>query len=126
MADGSRRPRDAGRGAPALLCDKEDTPRLWRDIVSFEGFIDCAFNEIRQAARDNVAVTLRLIESITRLGEFIRTDEHWQVLSTQANKIESSLETYFAESSDTDDLLQRLSELRKSLETARPAHKHLA
>lgn len=115
-----------GEAPPALLCDKEDTPRLWRDIVSFEGFIDCAFNEIRQAARDNVAVTLRLIESITRLGEFIRTDEHWQVLSTQANKIESSLETYFAESSDTDDLLQRLSELRKSLETARPAHKHLA
>ncbi len=114
-----------GEAPPPLLCDKENTPRLWRDIVSFEGFIDCAFNEIRQAARDNVAVTLRLIETITRLGEFIRTDEHWQVLSAQANKIESSLETYFAESSDTDDLLQRLSELRKSLEAARPAHKHL-
>jgi uncharacterized membrane protein len=45
-------------------CDDDGTLRVVAPPITFEGIVDAAFNQIRQNSRANVAVSIRLLETI--------------------------------------------------------------
>jgi uncharacterized membrane protein len=64
--------------------DDAGTLRVVADAVDFAGVVGAAFDQIRQAARANVAVTLRLLESIARVLEGARRQGDREALLRQA------------------------------------------
>lgn len=59
----------AGRTLPSrFLRDRNDRVRVVAEPYTYRGIVDAAFNQIRQAARCNAAVTFRLLEIIHTLG----------------------------------------------------------
>jgi uncharacterized membrane protein len=70
-----------------ILLDNAGNPRLWLKPLSYRGLIDTAFNQIRQSARGNVAVSIRLLEGLCTLAGFARSRRQREALSLQADSI---------------------------------------
>ncbi len=65
--------RLAGRETPsAYRFDEGGQLRVVAEVTSMAGLVDAAFHQIRQAARTNAAVTLRLLETIAVILPFAR------------------------------------------------------
>jgi uncharacterized membrane protein len=60
--------------------DKEGRLRILAPVLSFAGIADSAFDAIRQYGRDSVAVTLRLLEMIATVAEYVSRPEDREVL----------------------------------------------
>lgn len=57
------------RGAPSSLTrDKEDTPRIWHEIMSLHEIIGTALHPLRRASAPNLLVMMKLIEAIRRMA----------------------------------------------------------
>jgi uncharacterized membrane protein len=67
--------------------DRDGTLRVITEAVAFGGVVDAALDQIRQAAGTNVAVALRLLETITVVLEGVRRREDAQALLRQAAMI---------------------------------------
>lgn len=52
---------------PPLRIDGSGEPRLFLDPIDFQGVLDAAFNQIRQGAVGNAAVSIRLLEALTTI-----------------------------------------------------------
>lgn len=66
---GSALCRLAGREMPSpYRFDEERELRVVAPTVTFTGVADAAFNQVRQSARSNAAVTIRLLETIGRVA----------------------------------------------------------
>lgn len=100
-----------GKPLPALLHDAEGTPRVWRDTVTFEGLADAAFNEIRQSAEQNTAVTIRLIESLIRLAELARAPHHLDVITTHEARLHEAVKAHLAAGADRGTIQGRFDKL---------------
>src|SRR5690606_26944955 len=58
------------RGPPQMVWrDAEGNPRLAAPGSDFEGILDVAFTQIRQAAGDHAAILIRLAEKLGQLAE---------------------------------------------------------
>jgi uncharacterized membrane protein len=87
--------------------DDESHLRLISDAVTFAGIVDSAFNQIRQHGREDVAVSIRLLEVISIIMARATTDEERQALLRQAEMIQqASQEVIFAED-DRRDITER-------------------
>ena len=64
--------------------DDEGNLRVVADVVSFGGFVDSGFNQIRQNARGSVAVLIRMLEGLESIGAQIRTHERRRFLEQHA------------------------------------------
>jgi uncharacterized membrane protein len=64
--------------------DAAHTLRVITEAVDFAGVVDAAFDQVRQAARANVAVTLRLLETITVVLEGVKRKGDREALLRQA------------------------------------------
>lgn len=107
------------REAPSrYLYGKEGKLRVIIDTVSFAGITDTAFNQIRQAARNNVAVSIRLLETIKVVARFARTDEQRRALLTHAEKIRREISRAGIDMNDMEDVEERFRDAVEVLKAA--------
>ncbi|CAN5709016.1 DUF2254 domain-containing protein [soil metagenome] len=77
--------RLAGRAFPdAERFDDEGNLRVVADTSSFRGFVDAAFNQIRQNAGRSMAVLIRMLEALESIGAQVSTHEQREVLEQHA------------------------------------------
>lgn len=107
-----------GKPLPALLCDEEGTPRVWRDTVTFEGLVDAAYNEIRQAAEKNAAVMIRLVEALIRLAELARSAHHLEVMAAHKDRLHAATNIYLATGADWQAIEGRFESLSAAMTAA--------
>ena len=55
-----------------VFYDLDDQSRVWRDVIDFDGALDVAFNQIRQAGAGHMAVLVRLMEVFARMRSVTR------------------------------------------------------
>lgn len=67
--------------------DGENKLRVIAPITTFTDIADAAFDQVRQSARTNAAVTIRLLESIAVVANFARRSEDRAVLRRHAEMI---------------------------------------
>ena len=87
--------------------DEADQLRIISDVVTFEGIIDAAFNQIRQHGKSDVAVTIRLLEVIAIILARTSSDEQRQALLQQTEMIKRSCEAFIPEENDRQDVMKR-------------------
>lgn len=77
------------------------------NVTSFAGYVDTAFNQIRQHAARSPAVLIRLLETIARVAEMAHTPEQRQALATHATMMRDLGVEAFGEARDREDLETR-------------------
>lgn len=70
-----------------ILLDEDGNPRLWQKPLAYRGLIDTAFDQIRQSARGNVALSMRLLEGMGTLARIARSDRQREALRLQAESV---------------------------------------
>ncbi|MCF2949705.1 DUF2254 domain-containing protein [Paraglaciecola aquimarina] len=68
--------------------DQAGILRLVCKVLSFKNIAKAAFDQIRQQANSNVAVTIRLLESLQVLMTFVQTNEQKHFVKSQTKMIE--------------------------------------
>lgn len=81
--------------------------RIIIQVVTFDGITDTSFHQIRQAARENVAVSLRLLETIATAAERARKDEHKDALRRHAEMIRREMLKAGIDKNDLEDVEER-------------------
>jgi uncharacterized membrane protein len=81
----------------------------------FAGLLDTAFNDIRQSAGGNTAVTVRLLEALTVIAGACRTEAQNRAVARHADMIGRSVAEFIFEDRDRADAEARLETLRQSL-----------
>jgi uncharacterized membrane protein len=80
--------RLARRDMPShLRFDTQGRLRLVAGGSSFTGIVDAAFNQIRQCARGNPAVAIRLLDAITLVADHVRSAQDADCLRRHADMI---------------------------------------
>lgn len=91
---------------PTCLSDGDGRVRLIARQSDFEGVVDAAFVAIRQAARENAAVTIRLLEVLATIARESPA-EHRRVLLKHAQLTMKESERAFPEEQDRADARAR-------------------
>jgi uncharacterized membrane protein len=84
---------------PMRLYDDEGTLRVLVDPVSFNGLVESAFNQIRQNARGNPAVSMRILEALRRMAASVEDPQRKAAVLDQAKLVFES-----AKAADLQDL----------------------
>jgi len=87
--------------------DSAGNLRIISNAVTFDGIIDAAFNQIRQYAKSDVAVTIRLLEVIAIIIARTSSAERQKILLEQADMVKRGSEKYIPEENDQQDVLER-------------------
>ncbi|HET7131105.1 MAG TPA: DUF2254 domain-containing protein, partial [Gammaproteobacteria bacterium] len=112
----------ADRGFPERFrYDDEGSLRVVADTTSFSGFVDSAFNQIRQNANGSAAVLIRMLEAIERIAECVRTEEQRRSLREHARLVLEAGEEGIAAERDKRELRQRYDAATRALRAARAA-----
>ncbi len=90
------------------LSDEEGKLRIFAGPVTFSGLINVAFDQIRQYGRSSVAVTIRLLETLTTIAAQTRHAEQQQAILRQARMIKRASHESIPEKNDRDDVQQCL------------------
>ena len=101
----------------ACLTDSTGTLRLIIQPVTFKHLVNSAFDQIRQYGQTDVAVTLRLLESIETIAKQTRTEKEKMVLRRQADMIERGSQDpqYIFEQNDRQEILQQYNKAIQAL-----------
>jgi uncharacterized membrane protein len=70
-----------------LRYDARGTLRVVTRAFSFSGLVDAAFDQVRQHAGRDLAVTLRLLETLSALGPRLRSEEQRRAVRRQARLV---------------------------------------
>lgn len=109
----------AGRAPqPAVLRDKQGVARVVLKTTDFHRLCKRAFEQIRQNARDNLAVLLRLLEVIEFVLRHVQTGEHRQALLAQARMVHNDARACATSADDEADVARRYARLRPYLARA--------
>ncbi len=81
--------------------------RLVMPVSDFEGVADAAFNQIRQYARTDVAVTLRLLEAIAQVAALADRRDDREALQRHADKILAGADAALPDASDREAVRRR-------------------
>jgi len=104
------------RGLPlSILRDEDGNVRVWLSSITYAGLVENAFNEIRQCARGNVAVSIRLMEGLERLARISRTDAQGEALERQTDSLMAGARSAIDDGPDLDDVEARYERFRKTL-----------
>jgi uncharacterized membrane protein len=103
--------------------DATGTLRVIADAVDFAGVVDAAFDQIRQAARPNVAVTVRLLETIAAVLEGVRRPGDAEALLRQAAIVLRGAREAVPEPEDRAAIEARYERLSKILPHADPSRR---
>lgn len=96
--------------------DEDDHLRVITRVVTFEEMLDTAFDQIRQCARTNAAVTIRLLEIIGDIACHARMPKHREALLRQAEMIERGSHDGIPEEEDRENVQQRFKKAINLLE----------
>jgi uncharacterized membrane protein len=100
---------------PLYRFDEQDKPRLQMKPLTYSGMLNAAFDQIRQYGRTSIAVTIRLLETLTLIAEQTRHPDQRRAIHRQANMIlRASQETLF-ERNDREDTQKRYQLLLRAL-----------
>lgn len=94
--------------------DEEGDLRVITDILTFEGILDVAFNQIRQFSGGSPAVIIRLMEALTTLLGFTQTESHKKAVIKHAEMVLRMGQETIKEKHDVDDLAQRAERILKN------------
>jgi len=99
--------RVMGRSLPSeTLRDSSGRVRVYRQVTTYEGLLDAALHQIRQAGSSHPAVLIHLLEAIARIAEHTRLDEQRGALCRHAKLIRGAAEREIAEPVDRRDIEQ--------------------
>ncbi|RJQ83908.1 MAG: DUF2254 domain-containing protein, partial [Desulfobacteraceae bacterium] len=113
---GSALSRLAGRAIPSpYRRDKQNQLRLIAPPVTFPAVLEAAFNQIRQNARTNASVTIRLMETIAVVAACAHRPEDCAALLQQAELIARGAREGLPEVKDRRDVEDRLQEANRVL-----------
>ncbi len=105
------------RAFPGNVCsDEAGTARLYMETLTDEGVLDAAFNQLRQHASSNVAVSIRLMEMIAGLGAHLSRDALRQGLREHLEKLHAACRREIEGKSDWRDIEQRYRKAIEALE----------
>lgn len=96
--------------------DANGEVRLHAEPLTLEGLFDSALNELRQAAEGNVAVLIRLIETLGRLAEAATRGAERACIRRHADMLARCCERSIVEPHDQDDIDRRLKHLQTALD----------
>ncbi|HEX4132768.1 MAG TPA: DUF2254 domain-containing protein [Pirellulales bacterium] len=96
--------------------DDEGRLRVVTDRSSLAGIVDAAFNQIRQAARGNTSVTLRLLETITGVARHTRDPVFREALGRHAETAHGDGEHSIHNPLDRADVDQRYRDAIENLQ----------
>jgi uncharacterized membrane protein len=100
--------RLARRSAPSpLRHDKDGRLRVIARGVEFPGVLNAAFDQIRQNARGNVAVSARLLEGLHLIAQEAFERDQQECVRRQAEMILRASDEAIAEVNDRDDIRER-------------------
>ncbi|OWK33007.1 DUF2254 domain-containing protein [Sphingomonas mucosissima] len=89
---------------PATLEDSAGTTRLVRNVTTYAGAVDAAFNQIRQAGSAKPAILIHLLKALEDLGEHARTAEQREAFQRHALLAHSAARRDVAEPLDQRDV----------------------
>lgn len=87
--------------------DEEGTLRIIVPPVTFTGILNAAFYQIRQHGEGNVAVTIRLLEGLGRIGECVTREEDRQAIRTHVAMLQRGSLKSLQEMNDLGDIENR-------------------
>lgn len=87
--------------------DEHGRLRVVYSVVSFADIVESAFNQIRQNARSNAAVTIRLMEAITTVAAFAERVDDREALRRHAEMIVRGAREGLPEENDRREVNQR-------------------
>jgi uncharacterized membrane protein len=93
--------------AKRIWCDGGGRVRVVADVSSFEGFVELAFQQIREQAKRDPAVLIRTAENLAKLHALARPDRR-DPLIAQARLLLQAGETNIELKDDFADLAERL------------------
>ncbi len=87
--------------------DEEGQLRVVIDASTIPGIVDACFDQVRQAARGNTSVTLRLLETIAAVARHTRDETFLDALRRQADAIHRGSQEGIKDPSDREDTQRR-------------------
>jgi uncharacterized membrane protein len=87
--------------------DNDGQLRVIADVLSFEGMLDAAYNQIRQFAKRSPSVVIRLMEALTTIDKIAKNPSHKEALRKHATMVLNMAESAFDEPNDVEDLKMR-------------------
>jgi uncharacterized membrane protein len=95
--------------AQRVQYDEHGMVRVIAPITTYQGLVDVAFNQIRQAGEGQAAILIRLLETLAQLAEQARNDGHRQVLTEHVNMVYRAGERSIEEPVDLAEIEKRRS-----------------
>lgn len=95
--------------------DEEGNLRIIMSTTTFKGYLDVAFNQIRQNASSTPAVLIRLMEALGIVAEQASTSEQYEALNHHAEMVKNIGVNSFSEKRDKEDLLERYETVKSML-----------
>ncbi len=95
--------------------DEAGRLRVIRDVYTYEGIIDAAFNQIRQSVSRSVGVSIRLLETLRAIAATARRENQRQVIRRHAEMIHRAGREGLTEKKDLDDLDERFQGVMRKL-----------
>lgn len=86
--------------AQEIWCDDAGTARVVAKSTTFDGMLDAAFNQIRQAGGTHPAILIRMLETLAQLAELVRCDQHREAIATHLGLVEAEGERSIVEPYD--------------------------
>ena len=87
--------------------DQDGHLRVIADVLSFEGMLNAAFNQIRQFAKESPSVVIRLMEALNTIDKIAKKPSHKAALKNHATMVLNMAESSFEEPNDVADLKMR-------------------
>lgn len=95
----------AGKQFPSSRhCDEKGKLRVVLKTTTFEGYVDTAFNQIRQNSESSPAVMIKLMEAINRITNHLVLPEQYRILRNHAEMIKNTGRNNLKEQQDQQDL----------------------
>lgn len=107
------------RPAFATLKDDSGAIRLQREPPGFPHILDSAFNEIRQSARENVAVICRMADGLTMLAPLAERQVDRQSLFRHYERLQRTVQKFIDDQDDRDRVIESLAALRAAIHGSR-------
>lgn len=96
--------------------DENGQLRVIADILTYEGVMNAAFNQIRQYGSGTPSVLIRLLESLQAILKFTQIEEQRLAIKKHAQMVYSLAQRSIDEPNDLEDLNSRYELLLKDLE----------
>jgi uncharacterized membrane protein len=87
--------------------DTENNLRVIADTTDFEGFLDAAFNQIRQFSAGSTAVIIKLMEGLITINGFVKKESHKKAVIKHAKMVLNVGKQSIKEPIDYNDLEER-------------------